>query len=148
MPDVEWKAPDAGALDSRGLVSAFRLGRFTPTTMRIVLDVSKPVKVAQSFVLAPSAATGEFRLVVDIEPVSAAEFDRLAREPRSGGGASAGKAPERPKAPPKPPKHIIVVDPGHGGIDPGTIGRAGTQEKDITLAMAVELKRQLEATGR
>jgi N-acetylmuramoyl-L-alanine amidase len=145
MPDVEWKATGNTPLDSRGLVSGFRFGRFTPTTTRIVLDVSKPIKVAQSFVLTPSAGAGAYRVVVDIEPVSAAEFDRLARAPGPGGGAAAQKPA---KAPPKPPKHIIVVDPGHGGIDPGTIGRAGTQEKDITLAVSAELKRQLEATGR
>jgi N-acetylmuramoyl-L-alanine amidase len=43
---------------------------------------------------------------------------------------------------------LVVLDPGHGGKDPGTIGVTGTQEKRITLAAATELKRQLEATGR
>ncbi|HEX7008176.1 MAG TPA: N-acetylmuramoyl-L-alanine amidase, partial [Alphaproteobacteria bacterium] len=97
-------------------------------------------------VLAPSAAAGAHRLVVDVEPVSASEFERLAREARD--RSSAGKAAAHPKEPPKPPKRIIVVDAGHGGIDPGTIGRAGTQEKDITLAVALELESQLKATGR
>ena len=43
---------------------------------------------------------------------------------------------------------LIVIDPGHGGRDPGTIGAAGTLEKTVTLAAAQELRRQLEATGR
>ncbi|MSO85179.1 MAG: N-acetylmuramoyl-L-alanine amidase [Rhodospirillales bacterium] len=58
-------------------------------------------------------------------------------------------------APPRQPlsrraggKRIIVVDPGHGGPDPGTIGVQGTYEKHITLAMAKEIKIQLEQTGR
>ena len=58
-------------------------------------------------------------------------------------------------APPRQPlsrrargKRIIVVDPGHGGPDPGTIGVNGTYEKHITLAMAKEIKNQLEQTGR
>jgi N-acetylmuramoyl-L-alanine amidase len=148
LPDVDWKVAGDTPLDSHGLVSGVRFGRFTPTTTRIVLDVSKPVKVAQSFVLAPSAAGGAYRLVVDIEPVSAAEFDRAARDPRPAGKAAAEKPSDSAKAAPKPAKRIIVVDPGHGGPDPGTIGRAGTQEKDITMALSVELKRQLEATGR
>lgn len=45
-------------------------------------------------------------------------------------------------------KKIIVIDPGHGGVDPGAIGAGGTQEKDLTLALAREIRRQLEATGR
>ncbi|PWC81902.1 N-acetylmuramoyl-L-alanine amidase [Azospirillum sp. TSH100] len=61
-----------------------------------------------------------------------------------------------PAAPPapenKPPtvaeKPLIVLDPGHGGQDPGAIGVGGIYEKDITLATAKEVKRQLEATGR
>ncbi|PWC50161.1 N-acetylmuramoyl-L-alanine amidase [Azospirillum sp. TSA6c] len=61
-----------------------------------------------------------------------------------------------PVAPPlpdnKPPtvaeKPLIVLDPGHGGQDPGAIGVGGIYEKDITLATAREVKRQLEATGR
>jgi N-acetylmuramoyl-L-alanine amidase len=43
---------------------------------------------------------------------------------------------------------LIVIDPGHGGRDPGAIGITGTPEKTITLAAAQELRRQLEATGR
>ena len=51
-----------------------------------------------------------------------------------------------PKRPPK--KWVVFIDAGHGGKDPGAIGLAGTKEKDITLAAAIELARQLNATGR
>lgn len=64
-------------------------------------------------------------------------------------------APSVPAAPPaaaKPPsvveKPLVVIDPGHGGADPGAVGVGGLHEKDITLAAAKEAKRQLEATGR
>jgi N-acetylmuramoyl-L-alanine amidase len=43
---------------------------------------------------------------------------------------------------------MILLDPGHGGVDPGATSRSGIAEKIITLAMAHELRRQLEATGR
>ncbi|MDR3126645.1 MAG: N-acetylmuramoyl-L-alanine amidase [Rickettsiales bacterium] len=46
----------------------------------------------------------------------------------------------KPEAPPKPAKRVIVLDPGHGGRDPGTIGRGGTKEKDIVLAVAKQLR--------
>lgn len=60
-------------------------------------------------------------------------------------------------APPRPPakswahkgeKPLIVIDPGHGGVDPGTIGAGGIQEKNVTLAAARALKKELEKTGR
>ena len=45
-------------------------------------------------------------------------------------------------------RKVIVLDPGHGGVDPGALGNSGTHEKDLTLAMAREVRRQLEASGR
>ena len=63
--------------------------------------------------------------------------------------------PEVPKAGKAPPgtakaewRKMIVIDPGHGGVDPGAIAVNGSYEKEVTLAMARELKRQLEASGR
>jgi N-acetylmuramoyl-L-alanine amidase len=56
--------------------------------------------------------------------------------------APSAQAPRRAERP------VIVLDPGHGGVDPGAIGIGGTHEKDITLAMAREIRRQLEATGK
>jgi N-acetylmuramoyl-L-alanine amidase len=61
--------------------------------------------------------------------------------------AAASKAgTSKPAA--EPPRPVIVIDPGHGGRDPGAIGISGTPEKTVTLAAALELKRQLEATRR
>ena len=54
----------------------------------------------------------------------------------------------RPGSAPAAALPLIYIDPGHGGPDPGTIGTTGTYEKDVTLAMAKELQRQLLATGR
>lgn len=54
----------------------------------------------------------------------------------------------RPGARKSEPVHIVAVDAGHGGVDPGTIGPGGIFEKNITLPTALELRRQLEATGR
>jgi N-acetylmuramoyl-L-alanine amidase len=48
----------------------------------------------------------------------------------------------------RPPAPLVMLDPGHGGKDPGAIGVSGTYEKQVALATALELKRQLEADGR
>ena len=57
-------------------------------------------------------------------------------------------APRKPEPKRRGKKHVIIIDPGHGGVDPGTIGVSGTYEKYLTLAMARELKRQLLRSGR
>jgi N-acetylmuramoyl-L-alanine amidase len=57
------------------------------------------------------------------------------------------KGAHRPPAPSRPPPRLVVLDPGHGGVDPGAISPHGLYEKNITLAVARELARQLQAAG-
>ena len=57
-------------------------------------------------------------------------------------------APRKPEPKHRGKKYVVIIDPGHGGVDPGTIGISGIYEKHITLSMARELKRQLQQTGR
>ncbi len=63
---------------------------------------------------------------------------------------AAAKKPAHPPAagPAKRSLPLVMLDPGHGGKDPGAIGVSGTYEKHISLAAALELKRQLDASGR
>jgi N-acetylmuramoyl-L-alanine amidase len=78
--------------------------------------------------------------------------------PGSPGGGGASEGDSQPvevamgpvlQAPPAPQRrHIIALDPGHGGADPGTIGINGVLEKDVTLDLARRLKALIEATGR
>ncbi len=58
------------------------------------------------------------------------------------------RVPLKPNAPGRVQKRIIVIDPGHGGVDPGAIGISGIYEKHVTLAAARDLKKHLEKTGR
>jgi N-acetylmuramoyl-L-alanine amidase len=64
------------------------------------------------------------------------------------GAVTSGIAQGRPPPLRAPGRRVVVIDPGHGGQDPGAIGASGTYEKTITLMVARDLKRQLELTGR
>lgn len=112
---------------------------------RIVLETARETVIKKSFVLAPQSGF-KWRLVVDLEilrdqplkQVSAEWYDNSVSEQKP-----ARKLDEQPKV-----KPLIVLDPGHGGKDPGAIGAYGkTYEKNITLAMGKELKAILEKRG-
>ncbi len=85
-------------------------------------------------------------------PVPPAEVpSKPAQPPAQVVPAALPSAPPRPSANRPAPvveKPLVVLDPGHGGVDPGAIGVGGVYEKDITLAAAREVRRQLLATGR
>jgi N-acetylmuramoyl-L-alanine amidase len=88
--------------------------------------------------------------VIDVVPVSRASFlaaraAPVVSDPPLDPATSAFVAPPQPKA---DERRTIVIDPGHGGVDPGSRSITGVDEKEIALAYARELKRQLEAGGR
>ncbi|MFM2130620.1 MAG: hypothetical protein RL477_2166 [Pseudomonadota bacterium] len=154
LPDVEWKVDPARGEDERGLIEGYRFGQFSVGRSRMVLDLKAPALVEKTFHIAPQGGQ-PWRLVVDLKRVSAdALAARLARpgapkereaEPTR---AAVLVPPPKPKATGPQPKKIIVIDPGHGGVDPGAIGRKGVYEKIITLAMGQQLKRELASRGR
>jgi len=88
--------------------------------------------------------------MIDLTPTTREEFAAAAGWPR--GATVASAAPSTSLTAPvrrgDAEKRLVVVDAGHGGIDPGTHGRSGIQEKDLVLAVAKELRKALEATGR
>ena len=144
LPEVTWEVPPGAGDSGAGLVKGYRTGLFAPGTWRIVLDVQAPVRVKKAFLLDPREGH-QYRLVLDLEQVTREAFlQDLRAAPKEAPRA----VPAPPVAPKVPDKRIVALDPGHGGVDPGARGRDGVYEKDITLATAKELKRQLEATGR
>ncbi|MBT4770763.1 MAG: N-acetylmuramoyl-L-alanine amidase [Rhodospirillaceae bacterium] len=160
LPEISWEIPGISGVG--GVVGQYRYGLFKPGTTRLVLDVKTPVRVKRAFILDPEANAGH-RLVLDLETISRAEFDKDLRAARIEGpkALSSSKKPDQmaalpivplPKPVPKKTKtaakKIIVLDPGHGGVDPGATGKSGRFEKYITLSMARVLKKKLEKTGR
>jgi len=140
-------------------VERLRHGLYRPGVTRVVLDLDRPVVVRRATF--DRTAQG-ISLVVELAPGSASAFRALAggraiASPQTGvasGGAPSrvgpgspsklGSAEAKAPAPPQRPL-VVVIDPGHGGKDPGAIGVSGTHEKRITLATAFELRKRLQA---
>lgn len=125
-------------------IKSLRVGRNRPDVVRVVLDLKTAVST-QVFTLKPIAQYG-YRLVVDLRPLVAPDpllalLDSDARRARSGAAPPEGKRPgTRAPRPQVARLATIVIDPGHGGEDPGARGRRGTHEKDVTLMIARRLK--------
>ncbi len=117
--------------ESGKLLRRIRYAQRNHRDLRVVFDLRKPVR-PRSFLLKPNKKYG-YRLVVDL-------YDK--------GDAKQSLKESIKRAAPRDPSKlrnlIIAIDAGHGGEDPGTIGRKGTREKDVVLAIAKELSRQVK----
>ena len=116
-------------------IQGLRVGRNRPGVVRLVLDLKAEVK-PQVFTLKPIGEYG-YRLVLDIYPLVA--IDPLAALIQE---SEKSKSPDRPVV---ARLATIVIDPGHGGEDPGALGRHGSREKDVTLTIARRLKALVDA---
>jgi N-acetylmuramoyl-L-alanine amidase len=133
--------------------AAIRIGRPADGFLRVVLDLKAEVR-PQVFSLAPVAEYGN-RLVVDLYPLTPLDpLMALLQNERFDGDARPAAPPreERSRPPTKdaprktPARRItIAVDPGHGGEDPGAVGRRGTYEKNVVLAISRRLAKTLDA---
>jgi len=119
-------APGFNVPEGASPLKALRTGRHGKDGARVVFDLEGAVQ-PKSFLLAGEG--NGYRLVVDLY--------------KKGKSRSAVKSAAALAA--KPRDVVIAIDAGHGGVDPGATGGSGTREKDITLAMARELKRQIDA---
>ena len=145
--DVSFQMPDGIGNEQRGLVKAFRFGLFAPGKSRIVLDIGGPFLIDHSFVLG-ARDDQPARLVIDLVPTDEKTFLAKQREQSS-------KTKEQAKEPiplaasaPSGEKPIVVLDPGHGGVDSGAKSANGVLEKNVVLAFAKRLRQKLEASGR
>lgn len=154
LPEMAFKVPDSLGQEGRGMISKFRFGQFQDGKSRIVIDTNGPPKVTKQFVLQAQAGFGH-RIVMDVEATTVAAYQSEATKRwKAKPPAAVAARPSLPVVLPSQPqqptdgKRIIVLDPGHGGVDPGTHGKRETREKDVVLAFGLVLKKRLEATGR
>ncbi len=154
LQDVDFKVPPVAGAAGRGLIKAFRYGLLAPGKSRIVIDLAGPVRIEKADIVALRGAE-TVQLRVSLAPASREEFlaaaiGASASAPTSAPPAQASQVAISPDAtkPRKGGKPVIVLDPGHGGIDAGTLGSANTAEKDVVLRFAKLLREKLRATGR
>ena len=154
LPQVDFRLSNGAGANGRGLVKAFRYGLVMPGGSRIVFDLTGPARISNSYVL--DAANGQPpRLVLEFEEVDRASFaqamaaeSRPELRPAIADAAEITAAREAPAAAaPADPRPVIVIDPGHGGIDNGT--QSGNEnEKSLVLAFGLALRDRIEKGGK
>jgi N-acetylmuramoyl-L-alanine amidase len=145
LPQVTFQLPARTGETGRGLVKAFRFGLVMQGGSRVVLDLAKPVRVERAFVLEPKDGQPA-RLVLDLAVTDREAFLRtIALENRTAAAPELRRDKSANNGDPRP---VVVVDPGHGGIDNGTSAASGETEKSIVLDISLLLRDQLEKTGR
>lgn len=159
LPQMNFQLPTGLGATGRGLVKAFRYGLVMPGGSRIVFDLNGPAKIAKSYIL--EAANGQPpRLVLELEQADRTAFvQSLARESRpdlrpalAEANVDAARA-EPSVAAPAPAtadkRPVIVIDPGHGGVDNGTqAGGVDVMEKNLVLTFGLALRDRLEKSGK
>jgi N-acetylmuramoyl-L-alanine amidase len=159
IPQVDFRLPVGTGTAGRGLVKAFRYGLVMPGGSRIVFDLTGPAKIANSYVL--DAANGQpSRLVLEIEEVDRAAFNQAAAaenkpdlRPAIASVNTAAPTDTSTSAPPKPAsppdlRPVVVIDPGHGGLDNGTRSGGDVMEKDLVLGFGLALRDRVEKSGK
>lgn len=147
LPQVTFQLPPKAGQTGRGLIKAFRYGLVMAGGSRLVFDLTKPVRVDKAFVV--DAADGvPARLVLDLVATDRESFLRKI--------AADQKAADLQPPPPVLPaqansgdtRPLVMLDPGHGGIDTGTKAPSGQMEKDIVLDFALRVRDRIEKTGK
>lgn len=149
MPEVSWRLGAPPKPSGRGLIKSYRYGLFRKGDSRMVIDLNRPVRVSNALVLPPSHGFG-YRVVLDLFPTPQKKFAANAGWPADLKAREADA--ERlnalvAEAQKTPGRKVVVIDPGHGGIDSGTEGVNGLLEKNLVLAEGRRLARVLRARG-
>jgi len=154
LPELDWRADAKSAVV--GLVKHVSYAIPDPGAGKLVVETNRPAVIRKLFLIPPQGSAS-YRLVLDLEATSSAGQAPIAA------GVLPPPAPKvvpasLPVAAPPPPepahkerhagKPIIVIDPGHGGVDPGATSVTGAYEKNIVLALARDLKEELDKGGK
>lgn len=144
LPEVNFQAAQSTSRN-RGLVTGFRAGLVAPGRSRLVFDLGAAATVGA--IRQSRRKDGIVDLVIDFAVSSREDFERAVQQ-GADKRAAAALAPLQTEARPlSDTRPLVVIDPGHGGIDSGAVASGGIAEKTLVLAIADQLRAQLEAGG-
>jgi N-acetylmuramoyl-L-alanine amidase len=156
IADFKWRAGKIPFM-AGSAIKDVRYGSLGGGQGRLVFETNKPVMIKAAFPIEKGQGQPD-RLVIDFAPTSAAVMKEVSTQMMGTLGTSNGRGENSIQLPPRKKtgtasvskskeRKLIIIDPGHGGQDPGARGANGTYEKTIVLAVGLELKRQLENAG-
>ena len=150
-PEVNFQIDPAVGRTPQGrslgqVVKSFRFGLFGPGKSRIVIDLAAPACVTRVATQAIANGAEPARLQIELSRCELAVFRQAVREGEPAAPAEAAQSPAD-SSPPAAGLPVIVLDPGHGGVDSGAIGPGGAVEKTIVYDFTQELAHKLEASG-
>lgn len=154
IPQVTFQLPAGVGDTSRGLVKAFRYGLVMPGGSRIVMDLKRPAKIEKAYVL--EAENGQPpKLIIELIATDRAAFMQgIAAANRKAMAAATPETTATTAAPvvantdANDTRPVVIIDPGHGGIDHGTQAQSGENEKAIVLDFARALRERIEKAGK
>ncbi len=147
LPEVAFRIDPGEGRATAGskLIKSYRYGQFAPGRARVVVDLAQPAKIVKA---AAEPKEGGAQLVIDLAPTSEANFAATAAATPPDPSPAAPVAPETAATPSAADRPVVVIDPGHGGVDMGATGKHGEQEKAIVFEFARALAEKIEAGGR
>lgn len=145
---VHFALPGNAGRQQHGLITAFRYGLFAEGKSRIVIDTTGPVRIETARMDPLQGRVGS-AFTIDLVATTPTEFaaEELAAAAATVDPTRNPPPTDGPSQAPKRQRPVIVIDPGHGGIDSGAEGTLGL-EKDLVLNVALEIQRALLATQR
>ncbi|MBB4041941.1 N-acetylmuramoyl-L-alanine amidase [Microvirga flocculans] len=144
LPEVAFHLPPEAGRGKEGLIASYRYGLFAPGRSRVVMELTQPAVVSGMTTALDSTGAATI-LTIELSRAEREEFRRAAAE--SSGATKEVPAP-LPVQEARDSRPIIMIDPGHGGIDPGAASSGNVVEKDLVLAFAQRLRQKLEESGR
>lgn len=151
---VDVRLPNARvSLDAHTPPPSGRIDAYEIREGEVVFSLTAPMMVSRTLDIAPTTADRRHRLLIDLVRVAPIRFDRAALDDAKAlqAYASTYAGPSPGDGQPlgaKPDKYVVVIDPGHGGRDPGASASTGRREKAIVLQASLALRTILERSGR